>query len=333
MISNLKTLIVFDTNKLRSTIRGGTSYGSFEFSNEFNEISSFINEKKLSEFVDIAIPRIVIEELLKQKIEQYEKDIEDYSAIVERLSMLPNTKIDKIVLPDKSFDCSKNLKEFLEQYVKNNNIILIELQEDKLIDIFKNVINRAIQKQSPFNKEKSDAGFKDAIIWESILNYEKLDEYNKVIFVTKDSGFDNNCISEFESKIQKYIKIVPSIELVIQELNKDYEFYIQHYEVIDFANEDYFMDYLNKEISDKKYILIDDKEYLIENFKIIDYCDAVLFDFEGEAVLPDQYAIIFSIIDVYFKKNNAIIKENVLAQTFITDSFDIIMTDLGTELI
>jgi hypothetical protein len=61
MISNLKTLIVFDTNKLRSTIRGGTSYGSFEFSNEFNEISSFINEKKLSEFVDIAIPRIVIE--------------------------------------------------------------------------------------------------------------------------------------------------------------------------------------------------------------------------------------------------------------------------------
>ena len=59
MGSEKRTLIVFDTNKLRSVIKGGPSYGSFEFSKEFGQISDFIKEVKLADFVNIAIPRII----------------------------------------------------------------------------------------------------------------------------------------------------------------------------------------------------------------------------------------------------------------------------------
>ena len=95
-----KTLIVFDTNKLRSTIGGSPSYGSFGLSKEFQEIKSFIDKKKLSGIIHLAIPRIVLDELSIQKLEQFQKDVNDFPLVQKRLKELLGIKTYEIKIPE-----------------------------------------------------------------------------------------------------------------------------------------------------------------------------------------------------------------------------------------
>lgn len=326
MGSEKRTLIVFDTNKLRSVIKGGPSYGSFEFSKEFGQISDFIKEVKLADFVNIAIPRIVVEELLKQKIEQYKTDLEDFHSIKERLTMLPNTSFDGITLPGNDFNCSENLKQLLEKFILINNITIIDFSDDKLSEIFKNIIKRAIDKNPPFKQKgnSSDSGFKDVLIWESILNYDAIDNYNKVILVSNDSGF-NECISEFESIVNKYLVLTPSADYVKEEINKDYDSIIQKNKFLDFVNKDYFKDHIAEALSHFNSIIIEEKDYTIESTNVIEYLDSI--DYFKEEETTAELIIIISLvkckIDVDGVKREILVK----AKTYLDESKGIDYTD------
>lgn len=94
----MKTLIILDTNKVRSTLAGGADYGSFIFGSEFSELKSYIEDNGLSEFVKIAIPNVAIEELLQQKVEQYSEDIQGISKIKNRLSELPGVDFSRVFI-------------------------------------------------------------------------------------------------------------------------------------------------------------------------------------------------------------------------------------------
>jgi hypothetical protein len=152
--------------------------------------------------------------------------------------MLPNTSFDGITLPGNDFNCTENLKQLLEKFILINNINIIDFSDDKLSEIFKNIIKRAIDKNPPFKQKgnSSDSGFKDVLIWESILNYDAIDNYNKVILVSNDSGF-NECISEFESIVNKYLVLTPSADYVKEEINKDYDSIIQKNKFLDFVTQ------------------------------------------------------------------------------------------------
>ena len=67
-------------------------------------------------------------------------------------------------------------------------------------DRFKGIVKRAFDKAPPFGgKEKnSDKGFKDALIWESILEFVLLHRQADIIFYTKDNGFKEKLIEEFK---------------------------------------------------------------------------------------------------------------------------------------
>ena len=71
MAYKLKTLIVFDTNSLRSTEAGEVAYSFFAFGRPYQVIEEYILEKDLSEDIHIAIPTWAIEELKDQKHRQY----------------------------------------------------------------------------------------------------------------------------------------------------------------------------------------------------------------------------------------------------------------------
>ena len=55
-------------------------------------------------------------------------------------------------------------------------------------DSFKRVIQRANDKLPPFSNDKnaSDKGFKDCLLWFSILDYFRCHGENEVLFITND---------------------------------------------------------------------------------------------------------------------------------------------------
>jgi len=104
MSYKLKTLIVFDTNSLRSTEAGEVAYSFFAFGRPFQVIEEFIIEKNLTDDIHMAIPTWAIEELKDQKQRQYKTDIVEFQKLAKRLSGLPH--IPEITLPEEEFDCA-----------------------------------------------------------------------------------------------------------------------------------------------------------------------------------------------------------------------------------
>lgn len=77
------------------------------------------------------------------------------------------------------------------------------------------VLARAYEKKAPFLTEDkaSDKGFKDALIWESILAYFKDNGENEVLLITDDNGFvkrATDLCSEFLEVTGKSLSILPN---------------------------------------------------------------------------------------------------------------------------
>lgn len=72
------------------------------------------------------------------------------------------------------------------------NIIDIPYDKESYSRIFK----RALDKIPPF-KKKLDSGFKDTIIFLSVLEFSKLASFDKYILVTNDGlGSNKECLQE-----------------------------------------------------------------------------------------------------------------------------------------
>jgi len=92
-----------------------------------------------------------------------------------------------------------------------NNIIPFSLDSET----FSKVVDRANQKLPPFSsaKDASDKGFKDCILWFSLLTYFKDNGEEEVVFATDDTAFRNNAdylINEFQEITGKVICIKPN---------------------------------------------------------------------------------------------------------------------------
>lgn len=82
----------------------------------------------------------------------------------------------------------------------------------KTSELFSEVLDRAFKKLPPFSNadNASDKGFKDSLIWLSILAYFKENGENTVLFVTSDNGFKGNAdelCKEFKEVTGKTIEI------------------------------------------------------------------------------------------------------------------------------
>lgn len=57
---------------------------------------------------------------------------------------------------------------------------------------FSTILERANNKIPPFIESTSDKGFKDALIWLSLIEYFKDNGESEIVFVTNDNGFNEN---------------------------------------------------------------------------------------------------------------------------------------------
>jgi hypothetical protein len=164
------------------------------------------------------------------------------------------------------------------------------------------------------------------------MNFDSLSEFDKVIFLTKDGDY-NNCDIEFRDKWNKHIDIEKDENNVLTTIKKDYENYIAERAIHDFAQTEYFRDYLADGLKIKSEISIEDNNYKIENFKITDLCKIV------DRIPPtdEEYEtiVVSSEIKIFFTKNSEKKAQIVTAKTILADDAtrEIILTEYDFELI
>lgn len=180
-----RVAVIFDTNSI------------FKYDNTKNLEASAMLDAVLSHrkrvgfaIYDIYFPKMVISEIVVQKKEEM---VEVKDKMTKACSYF------KVIPPQ----ITENIKEELDMYLKAHNIHLLENTKN-----LAKIAARALKKVPPFREHGggSDVGFKDAVIWESILenNFARA-RIGKVLFVTQDNDFLNKkeeLKKEFETKQQ-----------------------------------------------------------------------------------------------------------------------------------
>lgn len=186
-----KKAFVFDTN----------------FIIQNKELDEALN--KLKEKFTVYITQVSIDERIAQECRDVQKDFDE----AERCK----TKF----LHFATIEFKKSFEEECEFYQTGMQAKYEEYFGDKIIplerdgDTLSTVIDRANKRIPPFSSAKnaSDKGFKDCLLWLSLLEYFKTSGENEVVFVTEDGGFKDNSdylCEEFKRITNKNIVIKPN---------------------------------------------------------------------------------------------------------------------------
>lgn len=176
------TYIVFDSNALRVGDKQ-MEFGHFATHNRLSNLINKIEKNDLSENYKVIIPKIVVEELKKQQMENFKTSYNELKNIYKKMEKLYFLDLNEIV----EINYSNKVEELINQFLSNNNINILEICEENK---FANIVNRALEKKAPFRgtSGNSDKGFKDALIWESLLEFGQSNKGN-FIYITKDGDF------------------------------------------------------------------------------------------------------------------------------------------------
>lgn len=193
----MKYILIFDTNILYKNYDKICNFMDFSFSGTFDNFVGRIEELDIYDVVSIAIPRVVWAEMKKQNIAAYNKKVQELEASLQK---------HKLPFHSYEIDKTKNYEEYLEEKISSYKDLLknkpIRIEElDFPSDLcFKRIINRAFEKIPPFEgKDKtSDKGFKDALLWESILEYKDKHPNENIILYTNDKMFNDDLKAEYE---------------------------------------------------------------------------------------------------------------------------------------
>lgn len=197
--------IIFDTNTLYVNYKSYGDFIGFSFNATFDNVISFIEKFDMYEHITILVPTVAYEEIKRHKIDAHNDKKEILQKAVEK-SKFPGFSY---TLDDIDYDkyISDKIIEYQRKLASNQiSITDLPLPTEKR---FASITNRAFAKQPPFlgvGKE-SDKGFKDALIWESILELKEKNSQAKIIFYSKDNGFCDILTDEFQEAFDDQIFI------------------------------------------------------------------------------------------------------------------------------
>ena len=165
--------------------------------------------QKLNEDYEVYITQISVDERKEQMCREFSKNYIDVKRFYSEFSY---------VIPSPNFistdDALSKLKKGMQKkYESAFPKHIIPFNSSK--ELLEMVLDRANRKISPFSADEkaSDKGFKDTLIWLSILEYFKLHGEKEVIFVSNDGGFRKETAflcQEFKEYTGKVITIKDS---------------------------------------------------------------------------------------------------------------------------
>lgn len=165
-----------------------------------NEVIENLNKNGFSAYVtQVAIDERIAQECVKQK-GKYEK----------LASLSKETKDFATITIDKEYEEVENTyktgmqKKYVEHFDKN----IIPYSQDA--EMFSKILRRAFMKIPPFITSGTDKGFKDSLMWLSMLDFFKTNGEDEIVFVSNDNGFKENATAlckEFKEATGKAIEI------------------------------------------------------------------------------------------------------------------------------
>lgn len=190
--------VIFDTNILYRSFNKFADFNEFSFSSTFEHILNRVNELDIYEKVNIVIPSVVWNEMTEQEIKKHNEKLDEFKENIEKW-IFPEISITRKT----DFDYKHFVKQKVEEYRKEissnvNHIINLPLPTSNRFD---SIVARAFDKKPPFEgiDKKSDKGFKDALLWESILEFAESEKTSQYILYTKDKIFSETLEFEFNS--------------------------------------------------------------------------------------------------------------------------------------
>lgn len=268
-MKNSRYTIVFDTNMLGTFSSGNLKvddFGDLSISKEvFNGLIKFLQDNKILDNVKLAVPKIVFEELISQQIVIYNESIKNFNESFN--------KFKRLLGQDFKFYNTEEYKDYLEQkakaFAEKYRITIIDYPEN---DILPDLIRRALNKEKPFYKNGKDSGFKDAIIWESLIKFAKENKKQNYILFSNDS--DLNCEElkeEFSKRTKCDLEIKNSLGEIkpflddIYKMNLNFEYFNRVYNQTFIAN-------LTSLIENHyKYIILEGRPYNILSISLGNY--------------------------------------------------------------
>ena len=202
MSCNETIYIGIDTNLLYKSTKNGCDFSKFKMNKTYQTLEKTIERYGLSDNVKILLPTIVLSELKKQQIDKYQEKLEliqnvarDFMGIPDFALNVPNIKYEELISAE------------IESFSKNKFVKIIDMPLDT--EVFGQIIDRAIQKRAPFcgAQNNSDKGFKDVLVWESIVAFAK-ENPGRYLYLSKNQkDFPENLSTEFFNRTMSVIDI------------------------------------------------------------------------------------------------------------------------------
>lgn len=189
-----------DTNALFQAYEKKAVSTTFNFNSTFENVIDMINQLDIYNQVTVAIPSVVWSEMEKQIIEKHDELLSTYKSTISK-KRFPEYSIQENL----DINYPEYIKKKIVEYKKEISVGLNEVIEIPIASSnrFESIINRAFGKLPPFEgkDKKSDKGFKDALLWESILEFSLTHRNSKIIYYSKDNAFGEFLLNEFAENV------------------------------------------------------------------------------------------------------------------------------------
>ena len=308
MSSNNKVTycLIFDTNALFQAYEKRADFTTFSFNATFENVIDMINKLDIYNQVTVAIPSVVWNEMEKQIIEKHDELLLTYKSTISK-KQFPEYSIQE----NPTINYPEYIKIKIEEYKKEisgrgNSVIEIPIASN---DRFESIVNRAFSKLPPFEgkDKKSDKGFKDALLWESVLEFALNHRNSKIIYYSKDNAFGEFLLKEFAENVaesslficKNESEVKTQLEAWAKEIDKysyqPIEDFDENKEIVDWLNsEDFLVQIIDRDFGlvEKGRLITSTAAHLIsiDNIESLD-SDENTTEYYIEAVLQFVYEL------------------------------------------
>ena len=251
-----ETIIYIDTNIIRNEQKWEKDFSQLNPKGLFAKLLDLVDIDSLKDKVDIGIPETVLLEFLKSKKENFSNCFSSFKSKIPLFEKMDCCDFTQLKLPEDNFDYQEYVKKIIDELNKNKTCIhLIEIDWGKSKDILKKIYNKSIDNLPPFQKNTcngKDKGFKDNLIWETIIQHAKTSNYENHFLLTENTNdFTSELEKEFAERVNKNIKILSTYQNIEKELNILHALLDLDISVKKHIEDDYFISQLKENISGK----------------------------------------------------------------------------------
>ena len=171
----MKIGFVTDTNIIRKSDDELSKGMILDTTDIFIEYIDVLKKRDPNHTLVYFMPELVLKELFAQKSAFFKKQLADLNKIYGKIKYGLNG-----TLPKDNFE--DVIKEEKKKYLPNFEIITLESSKELMDELVEDAINKTPPFDKSIDGEKTDSGFKDAIIWKTILNSKEIDNYDLFFF-------------------------------------------------------------------------------------------------------------------------------------------------------